>query len=156
MSINFEYSFEPTNILKIKEFESKYNIVLPEDYKKFLLENNGGKPSTRRFETADGKHTSSLMLLFPLAADKEPNLVSVYKEFNMEGLIHSDFLAIGNDPIENKICICVKGNDIGSIYYWSLDMEEFDENEYVPSYKYMSLVAKNFNDFINGLFVPES
>ena len=95
------------------------------------------------------------MLLFPLAADKEPNLVSVYKEFNMEGLIHSDFLEIGNDPIENKICICVKGNDIGSIYYWSLDMEEFDENEYVSSYKYMSLVAKNFNDFINVLFVPE-
>ena len=34
-------------------------------------------------------------------------------------------------------------------------MEEFNEDEYVPSYKYMSLVAKNFNDFINGLFVPE-
>lgn len=155
MSISFEYSFEPTNIIKIEEFESKYNIRLPENYKKFLLENNGGKPSIRRFETADSKHTSSLMLLFPLSESKKPNLVSVYKEVNMERIIHSDFLAIGNDPIENKICICVKGNNIGSIYYWSLDMEEFDEDDYVPSYKYMSLVAKNFNDFINGLFVPK-
>lgn len=155
MSISFEYSFKPTNTEKIREFELKYNIVSPEDYKKFLLENNGGKPNIRRFQTADGIHTSSLMLLFPLSAEKEPNLVNIYKEFNMEGLIHSDFLAIGADPMENKICICIKGNNIGSIYYWSLDMEEFNEDEYVPSYKYMSLVAKNFNDFINGLFVPE-
>ncbi len=151
MGISFEYSFEPTNITEIEEFESKYNISLPQDYKRFLLENNGGKPSIRRFETVDGKHTSSVMFLFPISRCEESNLISVYKEFNMERLIHSDFLAIGNDPIGNKICISIMGNDIGSIYYWSVDMEDFDEDNYIPSYKYMSLVAKNFNDFINGL-----
>lgn len=96
------------------------------------------------------------MLLFPLSESNEPNLVSVYKEFNMKRLIHPDFLAIGNDPIENKICISIGGNSRGSIFYWCLDMEDIDEDDYNPSYKHMSLVAKNFTDFINGLFVPES
>lgn len=66
MNISFEYSFEPTNIMEIEEFESKYNISLPEDYKRFLLENNGGKPSIRRFKTADGKHASSKEFMGPI------------------------------------------------------------------------------------------
>ena len=57
MGISFEYSFEPTNITEIEEFESKDNISLPQDYKRFLLENNGGKQSIRRFETVDGNIT---------------------------------------------------------------------------------------------------
>lgn len=95
------------------------------------------------------------MLVLPLSEIDQPNLDSGYKEFNIEKLVHSDFLVIGNDPIENKICISINGKNRGAIYYWSLDMEEFEEDKYLPSYKYMSLVADNFTDFINKLFVPE-
>ncbi|NEW09773.1 hypothetical protein GK047_28030 [Paenibacillus sp. SYP-B3998] len=64
-------------------------------------------------------------------------------------------MAIGHDPVENKIFISLSGNDKGRVYYWSLDMEDIDEDEYLPSYKHMSLVAKNFTDLINNLLIPE-
>lgn len=156
MDISFENSFEPTDIVKIAEFELNHNISLPEDYRVFLLKSNGGKPRVRRFKTIDGKQESSLMLFYPLSEDNEPNLDSIYQEFNKTGLILSNFLAIGDDPIGNKICISLLGNDRGSIYYWSLDMEDTDGDGYIPSYKHMSLIAKNFDDFIKGLFRKET
>ncbi|GAA0135331.1 SMI1/KNR4 family protein [Paenibacillus sp. YSY-4.3] len=155
MNVRFEYNFEPTGIKDIEALEGKYNIELPEDYKTFLLEYNGGKPVIRRFSTLDDKQTSSLMLLFPLSESNEPNLEGNYMEFNESKIIPSNLLPIGDDPIENKICISLSGNDRGYIYYWSLDMEDIDEEDNLPSYKNMSLIAKSFTEFTNGLFVTE-
>lgn len=76
-------------------------------------------------------------------------------EFNESKIIPSNLLSIGDDPIENKICISVSGDDKGYIYYWSLDMEDIDEEDYLPSYKNMSLIAKSFTEFMNGLCVTE-
>ena len=153
MNISFEYSFDPINSAVIEGFQEKYNLTLPEDYKEFLLKNNGGKPRIRRFKTMDGKHTSSLMLLYPISEKIKPNLGNIYNEFNMKKVIPANLLVIGSDPIENKICICVSGNEKGSIYYWSLDMEDIDEETYVPSYRCMSLIARSFTDFINSLYM---
>lgn len=155
MNIKLEVSFDRTNITEINTFEYTQNIILPEDYKNFLIEFNGGKPVVRRFETIDGKHTSSLMLLFPITKNSEPNLISMYNEFNREQIIPSNLLAIGNDPIDNIICISTSGNDVGCVYYWSVDMEEFDEEDFQPSYKYMSLIANSFTEFMGNLFLPK-
>ncbi|WHX47198.1 SMI1/KNR4 family protein [Paenibacillus woosongensis] len=133
------------------------NIIL--NYQKiinnFILKYNGGKPVIRRFSTLDDKQTSLLMLLFPLSESNEPNLEGNYMEFNESKIIPSNLLSIGDDPIENKICISVSGDDKGYIYYWSLDMEDIDEEDYLPSYKNMSLIAKSFTEFMNGLCVTE-
>ena len=40
---NFEHSFSPVSMQDIMSFETKYNFSLPDDYKQFLLINNGGK-----------------------------------------------------------------------------------------------------------------
>lgn len=155
MNIKLEVSFESTNITEINMFEKSQNIILPDDYKDFLMKFNGGKPAVRRFETMDGKHTSSLMLLFPITKNFQPNLKSAYNEYNREQIIPSNLLAIGNDPIDNIICISTSGKDVGCVYYWSLDLEEFDEEDFQPSSKNMSLIAKSFTEFIGNLFLPK-
>lgn len=156
MGVKFEYRFSNVNEEEIKLFEKRYNVTLPPDYKQFLLENNGGKPEVRRFETKDGKMTSSLMILFPLSEDAQPNLISVYNEFNQKGIIPPNFLAIGDDPIENKICISISGNNFGAVYYWSLDMEDVHEDNYIPTETNFSIVAESFTDFMNSLFVSSN
>ena len=42
-NLDFEYTFTPIGIEDIEDFENKYGILLPDDYKQFLLSKNGGK-----------------------------------------------------------------------------------------------------------------
>ncbi|MEH6980078.1 SMI1/KNR4 family protein, partial [Bacillus pseudomycoides] len=70
------YSYKPLASEDIRNFENKYGITLPDDYKKFLLHSNGGKPVKRRFKTVDGTITTSIMLFFPIAEETESNLQS--------------------------------------------------------------------------------
>lgn len=44
MELNFEFSYKPLVSQDIEAFENEYGINLPENYKRFLLLNNGGKP----------------------------------------------------------------------------------------------------------------
>lgn len=155
MALKLEFNFDPASLDEINYFELNHKIVLPEDYKIFLTKYNGGKPVVRRFETIDGKHTTSLMLLYPFSQSYTPNVISTYKEIS-EGLyIPSNIFVIGNDPIDNKVCVSISGDDNGAVYYWSMDMEEFDSEDFSPSYKHMSLVAKSFTEFLDKLFSPE-
>lgn len=49
INMNFEYTFSPTDQREIENLEEKYNIKLPDEYRQFLLLNNGGKAEKRRF-----------------------------------------------------------------------------------------------------------
>ncbi|EIT87191.1 hypothetical protein A374_01494 [Fictibacillus macauensis ZFHKF-1] len=80
--IEFEYSYQQITSEDIKNFENQFSVKLPLDYKKFLLQCNGGKPVKRRFKTADETITSSLMLFLPLSKEIKFNLYSYYHQFN--------------------------------------------------------------------------
>ena len=81
MELNFEFSFKPLASQDIEAFENEYGVNIPENYKKFLLLNNGGKPVKRRFKTADGTITSSVMLFLPLSKETDSNLESFYEKY---------------------------------------------------------------------------
>ena len=132
----------------VEKFENKYKISLPQEYKSFLLKTNGGEPSIRKFKTRDGKITSHLMLLFPLFESVFPNLANHYATYNIGNKIPKSLLPIGEDPIKNLICISISGDDVGSIYYWSMDEE--DDN-YKPSFKRIKFVSESYDKFINNL-----
>jgi len=147
MITNMENSQATINENDINCFEKRFGIVLPEDYKRFLIKYNGGKPSPRRFKTIDNKTITSLLLILPLADIQSENLASNYISFNQGNKIPKNLLPIGQDPIKNKICMSIGGEDVGYIYYWDMD-EDFGN---APSYDNMFLVAKSFTDFINSL-----
>lgn len=47
-------SYPPVSLQEIEIVEKKYNMIFPDDYKKFLMLKNGGKTGTRRrFTTND-------------------------------------------------------------------------------------------------------
>lgn len=156
MNVSFENSFRSVSLEEVELYENELNVRLPEDYKRFVLKNNGGKPVARRFKTKDGKHISSLMLFFPLTEDIEPNIISIFKEFNKNSKIPANLLVIGEDPIKNKICLSFSGSDDGAVYYWSLDMEDILEEDYIPSYTNFSLISSSFTEFVQNLSVLES
>ena len=98
LNLNFEFAFKPLVSKDIEAFESKYGVTLPENYKKFLLLNNGGKPVKRRFQTADGTITSSIMLFLPISKETDSNLESFYEKYCINKIIPSHLIPIGVDP----------------------------------------------------------
>lgn len=139
---------EPSiNESDINNFEKRFNLKLPKDYRGFLLKNNGGKPEPRRFITVSKKIKSSVMLFFPLAEIVTENLVRNYLLFNQGNKIPKNLMPIGHDPLKNQICISVEGDDFGYVYFWDMD-EEVGRG---PSYNNMSLVAKSFSEFVDCL-----
>ncbi|HDR8095043.1 SMI1/KNR4 family protein [Bacillus wiedmannii] len=156
MDIKFEYVFESTNKQNIKEFEMKYNVVLPEEYKDFLLLNNGGKTERRRFTIYNSKGatiTSSIMLFFPLSQEAENNLEKMYFLYNRGKVVPNYLVPIGIDPADSLICLSIAGEDAGYVYFCDLDYFE-EDNELRE--EYIILMAKSFTDLINNLFKPSA
>ncbi|WKU21111.1 SMI1/KNR4 family protein [Priestia megaterium] len=151
MDLRFENTCKPPASKGMKSFEQEWNIKLPDEYKEFLCKNNGGNPTVRRFKTLDGKHTSSLTLLLPFSEEVRKNVKNVFFAFHTNHVIPSNFLIIGEDPIDNKICLSLSKEDAGAVYYWRLDMEDIYKEGYQPSYTYFSIIANSFTEFINSL-----
>jgi hypothetical protein len=131
----------------INNFEKRFNLKLPKDYREFLLKNNGGKPTFRKFITVCKKIKSSIMLFFPIAEIETENLERNYLLFNQGNKTPKNLVPIGHDPIKNQICISVEGEDFGYVYFWDMD----EEVNLVPSYKNMVPIAKSFTEFIDCL-----
>lgn len=108
-NLDFEYTFTPIGIEDIEDFENKYGILLPDDYKQFLLSKNGGKTEQRRFKTNDttkkGVITSSVSMFFPLSIENEINLEEKLRSYNLMQVVPSNFLPIGIDPREFDLFI---------------------------------------------------
>nr|WP_279233568.1 tetratricopeptide repeat protein [Clostridium estertheticum] len=138
------------SIKDLNEFEEYIGNILPEEYRRFILQCNGGKLNPYKFITKDKFIKSCAMNLLPLSNNKMPNIKEKYEIFNKGDLIPKNLLAIVMDPTESPICICLKGKNIGKIYYWN---SAFEKDFVKPSYKNMHLVADNFDEFISGLYV---
>ncbi|MBN2572388.1 MAG: SMI1/KNR4 family protein [Ignavibacteriales bacterium] len=147
-----ENSQAKISMKEIEEFEKIVGQKLPDDYTAFLLENNGGKPTPRRYKTKDNKIESSIMLFLPLADIESSNLMKNYIIFNKGNLIPKNLLPIGETPRKYQICISLSGKDIGAVYHWFFE----DEEDTMPSYDNMYLIANSFSEFINTLFTPQS
>ena len=148
MLVSTENSQESISESNITDFENEYNIKLPDAYKAFLIKNNGGKPTPRKFNSVDKKITSRIMLFFPLGKFYPKNLANNYEVFVEGNKIPKNLLPIGEDPINNLICMSIDGKDYGAIYYWSMD---YEEDGFKASYKYIRLVSESFTEFINSL-----
>ncbi|MDC0762154.1 SMI1/KNR4 family protein [Brevibacillus sp. AG] len=153
MGIKFDYTFQELNRQDIEGFEKRNNIILPSDYKEFLLKHNGGKPSVRRFVTQDGKITSSIMMYFPLSEQAEMNLEDKYRMYTIGKIVPSNFLPIGIDPADSLICLSVRGNDIGKVYF--CDMDYFEEDKELKE-EFIVVIAESFTDFTSKLFIPDN
>lgn len=145
MELNYEFTFEPIINRDIETFEQKYQVHLPENYKKFLLLNNGGKSVKRRFKTADGIITSSVMLFLPLSKETDSNLESFYEKYCVNKIIPINLIPIGIDPADSLICISQQGE----VYY--CDMDYFEEDNELKM-EYVKLITENFTVFLQNLY----
>lgn len=131
-------------------FERKIGARLPEEYRQFLIEHNGGKPSPCDFKISETEGEDSLHHFYGLhSGPSYLNLEQAYK--NHKGRVPTTMIPFADDPAGNAICIGIGGNDTGKIFFWDHELEvEEDDNE--PSCQNITEISNSFSGFLNALF----
>lgn len=146
--MNISDSKDKLTATDIENFEKKIKHLLPDDYKKFLLENNGGHPENCVFSYAmDDKENESLVNIFnAIYTGKTYNLLIDYEYYQEQKRIPKNMLPIADDPFGNLICLSISGKDYGSVYFWDHELEVLR-----PAFENLFLISDSFQDFIDNL-----
>jgi len=126
----------------LQQFEKLVGSELPLDYRQMLLDQNGGEPENGIFQIDDGDQTN-LKRLYSLRTGKHDSLE--VQLLRMQGILSPDAIAIGVDAFGNKVCLYVKGERRGQVWFW--DHEE--EEDTTPTV--LLFVHRTYKEFIESL-----
>ncbi len=132
---------------QIAYFEKKWSLHLPEEYKRFLLETNGGivrKDESNKIRVEDLGTDIVIDVLFGIGTGNNSDL-NKWMDMLKDDLI-ANTVIIGSDLMQGLIIMICEGDDMG-IYYWD-DAYNFEEsNDECNTY----WVTKSFGDIISML-----
>ena len=154
MTIAFDEPAPPASPDAIRQAESRLGVTLPDDYKSFLQQQNGGEPEGNFLEGGDdigGAHVRYFLSAGPNGIEGLEDLESVRWEYSPDGnadyVLDPSVLPIAQDAFGNLICLKVSGEDYGAVYIW--DHEKVGAEAYTR-------VTGSFNEFFERLRVKES
>jgi hypothetical protein len=154
---NYQGSLKSIDEAILTNFEDQLGYKLPDDYRSFLLTVNGGIPALDTFYYTD-----------PASRDKSIRKENInhfygigisndiYRVNSIQDVLNiyhrrvpSTLLPIGENYINDLICISLDYEVKGRVYLWQHSYEA-DEEEY-PSYHNLILVSESFADLISML-----
>jgi hypothetical protein len=133
----------------ISNFEQYIGFLLPEDYKQFLRERNGGTAIIRysTFFVEELNENIPLDVMYGLGVERPFDIIKWYDEY-MDDLLPNS-LVIGDDPGSGKI-VLVTDPEYKGIYYWDHVFHFEQSSEDGNTYE----IADSFQAFIDGLKNP--
>lgn len=140
---------EPAPPEAIDAFEARHGIRLPDDYKRFLGSQNGGRPEmTHRvfiFRTEGGSTSDSLVDWFSgLVEGGDYSLEEDLDIYSQR--IPDEMLPIACDPFGNLILLGVGDATVAGVWFWDHEIEPTSVRD--PGiYK----VADHFEKFVGSL-----
>lgn len=115
--VKFEQTEKQISASEISEFEEKYNLVLPDSYKKLILKYNGGyTENSSYFDTLSSIKYGKITVEYDI-------LIHQTEEEN----IPTGYFPFASDASDNIITICLEGDDKGKIVKFYFDTEEEHE-----------------------------
>jgi cell wall assembly regulator SMI1 len=150
MSVKIVQSKSPVTKERIAEVEQQLGIKLPNSYKAFLLEHNGGSPETPEFLfRREGEEPQQGLAAWFMAIHDGPhnNFLDYFETF--QGRIPTGTLPIAKDPGGNLILLGLEGPLEGKVFFWTKDSEPLDGTPTEPEMLYW--IADTFDDFIKSL-----
>lgn len=139
-------------------YEKKLGVKLPEEYIDFLLKNNGGTPEDDLVfdfidKVSNKKNSTDVREFYVFYNEGESSyddIIKVNAIMKSEEQISNDYFVIADDSAGNPICIKIKGNGIGSVFFCNHELEDEESG-----FLLMSKIADSFDDFIGMLYVLE-
>ena len=148
--VQFEDSGQPATEDQISLLERVLGIQLPLDYRAFLRQTNGGHPEPSAFPVQSFPFDTHALIawLFVLDVQGSPNdlmfNISAYSD-----LIPADLMPIGIDPGGSFICLAIRGENRGAIYFWD-EAERYPPGQ-VADYHNIYFVARSFDELLRNL-----
>jgi hypothetical protein len=147
MKINFRRKGIPLAQRDIENFEKTIKVRLPEDYKRFLAEQNGGeKPDAEIFRLATGG-SSILSRLFPIGDGKGRDVLGFARQLRDE--LPVGVIPIGQDIGGNYLCLSTDGLTTGQIFL--LNHDESPSRSPAEKWNKLIFCESSFSAFCEGL-----
>lgn len=127
--IDMTKSFGAASAIDLADFERRRGISLPHQYKTFLSQQNGGLPNLGEF-VVPGWGESVANSFYGICVGGVHDIERAIESF--KDVIPVDMMPIGNDPGGNQICLGVKGDRFGKIYFWDHNDWDDDGNPSLP------------------------
>lgn len=148
---------EKITALDISEFEDNFNVKLPEDYKSFLLKNNGGYPSEIMFtpdfvevdpvtkkENRQGTDVEEFLSLSDVSFE--------YGDILDEDYIPNEYIPFARTSFGSLLLIYVGSEkQYGGVYFANHDLYDSENDCFT-----ISNISISFTEFINSLYVDDS
>lgn len=164
----------PMHPSEIRRLERNFGCKLPESYSQFLLNYgasrlNGESPDNpfilfRPMMPLPPQFESGRGMLDALYGGKKDDNDPYSIEVRIgvyAGRIPDSLTAIADDGGFGQICLGIRGDEFGNIYYWDQSNEPLDENTYFENYreprprtdlfKNVTHIAASFDDFLERL-----
>lgn len=147
--LQFRESFAPITTEDVDLLEARLRISLPEHYKRFLLQINGGWPKPNAFHIRAAQAWGTADFLYGIAGkDVSGDLESEQEEHRERGSVESGMLVIGHDPGGNLLILDTEGKRRGVVYYWDASYLYAASNEQEGN---TYIIAPTFQGFLDGL-----
>ena len=142
----------PTSEAEIARFEAELGTTLPEDYRAFLLANNGGRCELEQFSVRwsgsaqDREDSQEVLDNLRSLGDGPVELRDAVR--TLRDRIPPGMLSVAEDPFGNQILLGLTGERRGRVYFWVHDLPP-DADETDPAN--LGVVADDFTAFLAGL-----
>ena len=153
--INMEFRGPQVTEGDVRHLETQMDLQLPEDYRAFLLEVNGGRPSRDHREIAWRRSSATVSSFYCLNhPDDMFNLLRKMQTYaELQTLPSPDLVIIGHTDM-GPLALAIRGDHYGEV--WVLDTHDSRPEGSNPRVLWhdrrdMTRVASTFADFIRDL-----
>jgi cell wall assembly regulator SMI1 len=133
----------------VDRFEQRFGVVLPRDYRAFLLEVNGGRTAKthREFERGILNH------LFSLDDPDESSDLAAWNELVRKDLKTSDLITVGADDGGGEVLLAVNGDHSGEVWFQVHEERPWEANPRVLWHDRRDFrkLANSFTAFMSSL-----
>ena len=132
----------------LQQLENELGSRLPDDYRRFLAETNGGRPDPARFamQTSNGANESVVDWFLTLEPQEDLYTVPEYRNMYADR-VPQGLLPVACDPFGNLLLLDLGAKSQGCVYFWDHEQESMEE----PTWGNISTVAESFQNFYDSL-----
>lgn len=149
-TINIANSYGALDEQRLLTLEKKIGVSLPNDYREFLIQFNGGEPVPEGVWIIEDVDGSCVHEFFGLHDD--PKLLSLDCINNSEFGLPESLLPIAGDGLGDYVCLKVTGDDFGAIFFVDHEQHSYEDRE---SFEGIIRLKESFSEFISSLQVIE-
>src|SRR5687768_9249320 len=121
LNVGFSSPCSPAPEGALADTERQLEVKIPEDYREYLLEIcNGGRPQDNVFE--QGEVSTGVASFFGVGhPEDDEDMIKVYEIY--KDRVPSWLLPVADTEEGNLICISIRQEDEGAVYFWDHELE---------------------------------